>query len=211
MYQNIAARLRTRLGDPKGSQSHNKKSTKNSGSTVMEKTISSQRIYDGRAVKLRVDTVRKPNGKVTTREIVEHSDAVAVVVLDSKDRVIMVRQYRKAVGKKLLEIPAGGVDPGEQPISSVRRELQEEIGYLPNKIDKLGGFYSAPGYCTEYLHLYLATYLIPSRLEAEDTDEIEVVRVPLAKVSDLIASGEIADAKSIAGLLRVMSLGLKGS
>jgi len=211
MPWNAAARLRTRLGDPKGAQSHNKKSTKNSGSTVMEKTLSSQRIYDGRAVKLRVDTVRKPNGKVTTREIVEHSDAVAVVVLDSKDRVIMVRQYRKAVGKKLLEIPAGGVDPGEQPISSVRRELQEEIGYLPNKIDKLGGFYSAPGYCTEYLHLYLATYLIPSRLEAEDTDEIEVVRVPLAKVSDLIASGEIADAKSIAGLLRVMSLGLKGS
>jgi ADP-ribose pyrophosphatase len=177
----------------------------------MEKTLSSQRIYDGRAVKLRVDTVRKPSGKTTTREIVEHSDAVAVVVLDSRDRVILVRQYRKAVGKTLLEIPAGGVDAGEQPIISVRRELQEEIGYLPNKIDKLGGFYSAPGYCTEYLHLYLATYLIPSRLEAEDTDEIEVVRVPLAKISDLIASGEIADAKSIAGLLRVISLGMKGS
>jgi ADP-ribose pyrophosphatase len=177
----------------------------------MEKTLSSQHIYDGRAVKLRVDTVRKPSGKITTREIVEHSDAVAVVVLDSRDRVILVRQYRKAVGKTLLEIPAGGIDPGEQPISSVRRELQEEIGYLPNKIDKLGGFYSAPGYCTEYLHLYLATYLIPSRLEAEDTDEIEVVRVPLAKIPDLIASGEIADAKSVASLLRVISLGMKGS
>jgi ADP-ribose pyrophosphatase len=177
----------------------------------MEKTLSSQRIYEGRAVKLRVDTVRKPNGKTTTREIVEHSDAVAVVVLDSKDRAILVRQYRKAVGRTLLEIPAGGVDPGEQPINTVRRELQEEIGYLPNKIDKLGGFYAAPGYCTEYLHLYLATYLIPSKLEAEDTDEIEVVRVPLTKIPELIASGEIADAKSIAGLFRVMSLGMKGS
>src|SRR4030043_1508005 len=177
----------------------------------MEKTLSSQRIYDGRAVKLRVDTVRKPNGKITTREIVEHSDAMAVVVLDSKDRASLVRQYRKAVGKTLLEIPAGGVGPGEQPIGSVRRELQEEIGYLPNKIDKLGGFYSAPGYCTEYLHLYLATYLIPSQLEAEETEDIEVVRVPLSKVPDLIASGEICDAKSIAGLLRVISLGLKGS
>jgi ADP-ribose pyrophosphatase len=134
-----------------------------------------------------------------------------VVVLDSKDRVILVRQYRKAVGKTLLEIPAGGVDPGEQPINTVRRELQEEIGYLPNKIDKLGGFYSAPGYCTEFLHLYVATYLIPSQLKAEDTEDIEVVRVPLAKVPDLIASGEIADAKSVAGLLRVMRLGLKGS
>lgn len=177
----------------------------------MEKTLSSQRVYEGRAVKLRIDTVRKPNGKVTTREIVEHADAVAVVVLDSRDRVILVRQYRKAVGKQLLEVPAGGVDPGEQPLNTVRRELQEEIGYLPNKIDRLGGFYSAPGYCTEYLHLYLATYLIPSKLEAEDTDEIEVVRVPLTKIPDLIASGDIADAKSIAGLLRVISLGMKGS
>jgi len=177
----------------------------------MEKTLSTQRIYDGRAVSLRIDTVRKSNGKVTTREIVEHADAVAVVVLDSKDKAILVRQYRKAVGKTLLEVPAGGVDPGEAPIATVRRELQEEIGYLPNKIDKLGGFYSAPGYCTEYLHLYLATYLIPSRLQAEDTDEIEVVRVPLTKIPELIASGEIADAKSIAGLLRVISMGMKGS
>ena len=177
----------------------------------MEKTISSEQVYDGRAVKLRVDTVRKPNGKTATREIVEHSDCVAVVVLDSKDRAVLVRQYRKAVGKKLLEIPAGGIDPGEQPINCVRRELQEEIGYLPNKIDKLGGFYSAPGYCTEYLHLYLATYLIPSQLEAEDTEDIEVVRVPLSRIPELIASGEISDAKSIAGLLRVISLGMKGS
>ncbi len=177
----------------------------------MEKTLSSQKVYEGRAVRLRVDTVQKPNGKTTTREIVEHSDCVAVVVLDSKDRVILVRQYRKAVGKTLLEIPAGSIDPGEQPINCVRRELQEEIGYLPNKIDRLGGFYSAPGYCTEYLHLYLATHLIPSRRVAEDTEEIEVVRVPLSRIPELIDSGEICDAKSIAGLLRVLSLGLKGS
>jgi ADP-ribose pyrophosphatase len=177
----------------------------------METTISTQRVYEGRAVKLRVDTIRKPSGKITTREVVEHADAVAVVVLDSKDRVILVRQYRKAVGKTLLEIPAGGVDPGEQPINTVRRELQEEIGYLPNKIDKLGGFYSAPGYCTEFLHLYVATYLIPSKLEADDTEDIQVVRVPLTKIPDLIASGDIADAKSVAGLLRVMRLGMKGS
>jgi ADP-ribose pyrophosphatase len=183
----------------------------NGEESTMETTISTQRVYEGRAVKLRVDTVRKPNGKTTTREIVEHADAVAVVVLDSKNRVILVRQYRKAVGKTLLEVPAGGVDPGEQPINTVRRELQEEIGYLPNKIDKLGGFYSAPGYCTEFLHLYVATYLIPSKLEAEDTEDIEVVRVPLSKIPDLIASGDIADAKSVAGLLRVMRLGLKGS
>ena len=177
----------------------------------MEKTISTQQIYDGRAVKLRVDTVDKSDGRRTTREIVEHSDCVAVVVLDSKDNVLLVRQFRKAVDRILLEIPAGGIDPGEQPIACVRRELQEEIGYLPNKIDKLGGFYSAPGYCTEYLHLYLATHLMSRRLEAEDTEDIEVVRVPLIRIPELIASGEICDAKSIAGLLRVISLGFKGS
>ncbi len=177
----------------------------------MERTLSTQRVYDGRAIKLRVDTVQKPDGKTTTREIVEHSDCVAVVVLDSKDKVILVRQYRKAVGKMLLEIPAGGIDRGEQPINTVRRELQEEIGYYPNKLDKLGGFYSSPGYSTEYLHLYLATHLVPSRLEAEDTGDIEVVRVPLSKIPDFIDSGEISDSKSIAGLLRVISLGLRGS
>jgi len=175
----------------------------------MEKTISSNVIYDGCVLKMRVDTVQKPNGKTTTREIVEHKDCVAVVVLDYKDNAILVKQYRKAVGKPLLEIPAGSIDEGEQPIAAVRRELQEEIGYLPNKMDKLGGFYSSPGYSTEYLHLYLATYLIESRLVAEDTDEIEVVRVHLSKIPNLIASGEICDAKSIAGLLRVISLGLR--
>ena len=105
------------------------------------------------------------------------------------------------MGKYLLEIPAGGIEPGEEPVDCVRRELQEEIGYLPGKIEKLGGFYSIPGYGTEYLHCYLATDLKPSRLVAEDTDEIEVVKVPLNKIPQLIASGEICDANSIAALL----------
>ena len=176
-----------------------------------ERAISSRQIYDGRAVKLRVDTVEKPDGRRTTREIVEHSDCVAAVVLDAEDNVLLVRQFRRAVGEGLLEIPAGGIEPDEDPIDCVRRELQEEIGYLPGKLSELGGFYSAPGYCTEYLYLYLAVDLVPSQLEAEDTDEIDVVRVPLSKVPGLIASGEIRDAKSIIGLLRVMSLGATSS
>jgi ADP-ribose pyrophosphatase len=171
-----------------------------------ERTISSEQIYSGRAVKLRVDTIEKPNGKKTIREIVEHADCVAVVALDERNNVVMVRQLREAVGKTLLEIPAGGMDPGEEPVDSVRRELQEEIGLLPHKIEKIGGFYSTPGYCTEYLYLYLATELKPSRLEAEDTESIEVVRVSLAQIPALIASGEICDAKSIAGLLKFIHL-----
>ncbi len=169
-----------------------------------EKTLSSQRVYEGRAVNLRVDTVEKASGKRVTREIVEHSDCVAVVVMDAEDNVLLVRQFRKAVEKFLLEIPAGGIDPGESAEECVRRELQEEIGYLPRKIERLGGFYSTPGYCTEYLYLYLATDLVPSRREAEDTEGIGIIRVPLNKIPTLIASGEICDAKSIAGLLRVI-------
>jgi ADP-ribose pyrophosphatase len=166
-----------------------------------EKTLSTQQIYQGRAVSIRVDTVEKASGTKTTREVVEHADCVAVVVMDEQGNVLLVRQFRHPVGKFLLEIPAGGIDPGEEPIDSVRRELQEEIGYFPQKIEKLGGFYSAPGYGTEYLHCFLATDLVPSRLVAEDTDDIELVRVPREEIPRLIASGEIRDAKSIAGLL----------
>jgi ADP-ribose pyrophosphatase len=166
-----------------------------------EKKLSRQQLYQGRAVSLYVDTVEKPGGKTTTREVVEHSKCVAVVVIDEQDNVLLERQFRYPVGKFLLEIPAGGIDPNEEPIDCVRRELQEEIGYYPQKIEELGGFYSIPGYGTEYLYCYLATDLVPSRLIAEDTEEIEVVRVPISKITQLITSGEICDAKSIAALL----------
>ena len=150
---------------------------------------------------MRVDTVEKPSGRKTTREVIEHSECVVVVPIDDQNNILLVRQYRYSVGKFLLEIPAGGIEPGEEPIDCVRRELQEEIGYLPRKIDKLGGFYAIPGYGTEYLYCYLATDLVPSRLVAEDTEGIELVRVPQNQTPQLIASGEICDAKSIAALL----------
>lgn len=166
-----------------------------------EKTLSSQLVYDGRAVKLRIDSVQTAGGRRTTREIVEHADCVAIVTLDADNNILLVNQFRKPAGEELLEIPAGGIDPGEGPEDTVRRELREETGYLPGKIERLGGFYSAPGYCTEYLYLYLATDLMPSPLHAEDTEGIQLVRVPVTRIAGLIASGKICDAKSIAGLL----------
>lgn len=165
-----------------------------------EKVISSKVIFNGRALKLRVDTVRMPDGRETTREIIEHSEVIVVVAVDEKDNVLLVRQYRSPVGKELLEIPAGGIDDGEKPEEAVRREMQEETGFLPRKLVKLGGFYSAPGFCTEYLHLFLATDLVLSRLHAEDTDEISLERVPVKEIPAMLASGKFEDAKSIAGL-----------
>ncbi|MFC1972154.1 NUDIX hydrolase [Chloroflexota bacterium] len=167
---------------------------------MSEKTLSSETIYDGRAVKLRIDTVEMSNGRQTTREIVEHSECVAIVAIDEEDNLLLVSQFREAAESELLEIPAGGIEPGEDPVTAVNREMQEETGYYPRKLKSLGGFYSAPGYCTEYLHLYLATDLVASQLFAEDTKEISLVRVPLSKISELIASGSIRDSKSLAGL-----------
>ena len=166
-----------------------------------EKTLSSRRVFAGRVVKLRVDTVQTADGRQTTREIVEHSDCVAIIPVDDNDNVLLVNQFREAVGKELLEIPAGGIDDGEGPEDTVRREMQEETGYLPEKVERLGGFYSTPGYCTEYLYLYLATDLTPSQLCAEDTAGISLVRVPVSEIPALLTSGKICDAKSIAGLL----------
>ncbi len=165
-----------------------------------EKTISSNLIFEGRAVKLRIDTIQTEDGRQTTREIVEHSECIAVVAIDENSNVLLVKQFREAVEKELLEIVAGGIDPGEDVETAVKREMQEETGYLPQKLVRLGGFYSAPGYATEYIHLYLATDLVPSRLIAEDTEGINVVRIPLSQIRKMLTSDKICDAKSIAGL-----------
>jgi ADP-ribose pyrophosphatase len=168
---------------------------------MAEETLSRRKVFEGRAVKLRVDTVKLPDGRETTREVVEHEDCVAIVAIDDNDNVLLVRQFRKPVEKELLEIPAGGIDAGESPEDAVRREMREETGFLPQKVAKLGGFYSSPGFCTEYLHLYLAAELVLKPLKAEDTEGITVVPVPLSEVPGLIVAGDIKDAKSIAGLL----------
>jgi len=173
---------------------------------VSEKTISSQQIYDGRILKLRVDTVRLPSGRVTKREIVEHEDCIAIVAIDGDDNVLLVKQFRKAVEKEVLEIPAGGIEPGEEPVAAVKRELREETGFLPQRVERIGGFYSAPGYSSEFLHLFVASELTPEKLLAEDTESIKVERVPISQILELIRTGVISDAKSVAGLLMLLFL-----
>lgn len=170
-----------------------------------EPTVESKLVYQGdRIFAVRVHTVRLPSGRLTTREIAEHSDSVCMVPLDSQGNVLLVRQYRKPVESNLLEVPAGGIDENEDPEAAALRELQEEVGYTAGKISRLAGFWVSPGWCTEFMHAYLATELSPAQLDADFDENITVVRVPLAETIDLIASGEIQDAKSVASLLLAM-------
>jgi ADP-ribose pyrophosphatase len=178
---------------------------------LTEKTLSSRVVFEGRAIRVRVDTVLTTDGRQSTREIIEHPDCIAVVAIDAENNVLLERQYRQAIGKELLEIPAGGIDNGEEPEDAVIREMREETGLRPQQVKKLTGFYSSPGFTNEYLHLYLATDLVPDPLSAEDTAGIEVVRVSLDRVTALVASGEIQDAKSIAGLLYYLEYLKKGN
>jgi ADP-ribose pyrophosphatase len=171
-----------------------------------EPTVESKTIYQGKILNLRVDTIRLPNGRLATREIVEHAHSVCIVPLDDEGNVVMVRQYRKPAETVLLEVPAGGVEEGEVSEEAVQRELQEEIGYTAGKLRHLSSFWLAPGWCTEYMHAYLATELSLSRLDPDDDEIISVERVPLTQTPELIAKGAIQDAKSIAALLMVMQV-----
>ena len=169
--------------------------------SLYEATVESNTVFRGKILNLRVDTVRLPSGRTATREIAEHSNSVCVVPLDDDGNVIMVRQYRQPTEGVLLEVPAGGVEDGEVSEETVQRELQEEIGYTAGKLQHLSSFWLAPGWCTEYMHAYLATGLTPAKLDADDDENILVERVPLPQALELIASGEIQDVKSIAALL----------
>ena len=171
-----------------------------------ETTVDSRRIYSGKIIGVRVDTVRLPNGGTSQREIVEHGDSVVMVAVDDQQRVLLVRQYRKSPEKSLLEAPAGGLEEGEDPDEAALRELQEEIGFTAGNLHRMPGFWMTPGFCTEYMHAYIATDLRPGALAPDEDESIEVVPVPLARIPDMIRTGEIEDAKSIAALLMAVHL-----
>ena len=152
----------------------------------MEPTINSREIYRGSVVSLRVDEVRLPDGLETIREVEEHSDAVAVVAIDTNGNIVMVRQYRKAVERKLLEIPAGGVEEGEFPEEAARRELQEETGYIAGSIEPLVRFYTSPGFCTELMHVFLARKLSSGETKLDPDEIIQVVPIALEDVLGMV-------------------------
>ena len=121
-----------------------------------ERVLESRRLYDGRIMAVRVDTVAMPNGREATREIVEHAPVVAIVPVDENGDVVMVQQYRLATGDVMLEVPAGLVDEGEELEAAAQRELQEEIGHRAGHLERLSGFFVSPGFCTEFIHVFLA-------------------------------------------------------
>lgn len=164
-------------------------------------TLHSEVIYRGRVFTLRKDTVRLPNDKSTDLDILQHNGGVAIVPLDDDGNVWFVRQYRQAAGEALLEIPAGTLEVGESPLENAHRELQEEIGMNARQITRLGSCFLAPGYSSEYMHIFLARDLFPAQLPADDDEFIDVVRVPLKKALALIDEGAFRDAKTILGLL----------
>lgn len=168
---------------------------------MTERKVSSDLIYDGKVVHLYVDTVALPDGTTTRREIIRHSGAVAIVPIDAEGQVVMIRQYRYAAGRVLLEIPAGTLEAGELPDVCAVRELQEEAGFRPGKLFKLGGIFVAPGYSTEFIHLYVAMDLAPSRLDADDDEFIEVQHLSFTEVLARIQIGDIMDGKTISALL----------
>ena len=167
-----------------------------------ERVLHSERVFDGRLLRLRVDRVALPSGRETTREVVEHPGAVAIVPVRDDGQVVLVRQYRHAVGEVLLEIPAGTLDqPGEAPEAAAARELEEETGYRAAHFERLADFYPAPGFADEHMTLYLATGLTEGARGPMEDEEITGELLPLDEVPARLARGEVRDAKTFIGLL----------
>jgi ADP-ribose diphosphatase len=163
--------------------------------------IGSQDIYEGRVIKLRVDTIEVSDGRDVRREVVDHPGAVVLVPIDSKGRILWVRQYRYAVDEELLELPAGTLEHGEAPETCAARELAEETGFDPGKLALLGRFYTAPGFCTEFMHAFAATDLRPATdAHADEDEQIEVEPLTVEESIRRIETGDVRDAKSIAAL-----------
>ena len=171
-----------------------------------EKRLDSQRIYDGKVVKLRLDTVELPSGRTAKREILEHNGAVAILPVLPDGQIAMIKQWRTAAQEILWEIPAGGLEKDEAPEACAGRELIEEIGYKHGKLTLLFQAYLAPGYSSEMLWGYLAEDLELVGAQPEEDENIELVIAPLEELLPLIDSGEIRDSKTICALLALHRL-----
>lgn len=168
---------------------------------LRETRLGGEVLFRGRIVNVREDSVSLPDGREARREVVEHPGGVAVVALTGDGRVVAVRQYRYPMGEISLEIPAGKLEPGEEPAACGRRELLEETGYVSGRFESLGVIYPSPGYCAEKLYLFLATELAQMGARPDEDEWLEVAHVPFSEMVGGILSNEVRDAKTIAGVL----------
>jgi ADP-ribose diphosphatase len=173
----------------------------------MEKTLTSKLLHKGRHFNFKTDEIQLPSGKTTTRDIVDHPGAVAIVPILDDGRILLVKQYRYTTGKELLEIPAGTLEKGEAPDTCARRELKEETGYTAGSMKKILAMYMAPGYSNEVIHLYFATALKAGESHAEEDEDISLEAYSADELLDGIEKNTIEDAKTIAGVLIYLTRG----
>lgn len=165
---------------------------------LKETTISSKEIFKGRVIDLYVEEVELPNGKTSTREIVKHPGAVAVLALTNDHKIVMVEQYRKPLGRTIVEIPAGKLEKGEEPITTAKRELEEETGYTCEELEPLISFYTSPGFADELVHLFIAKDLkkLTHKAELDEDEFVEVMEITLEEAQEMIVNQQIFDAKT---------------
>ena len=166
-----------------------------------EKELERREAYRGRIFTVTCHEVETEDGGRTRRDVVNHHGGACVAALDPQDRVLLVRQYRFAVGRELLELPAGKLEAGEDPEAAATRELEEETGYRAESLRKLAQLLPTPAYCTEVIHIYEAQGLIPSEQHLDQDEFLDVVAVPFAQAVEMVLSGEIIDAKTQTALL----------
>lgn len=169
---------------------------------LTEKKIKEISRYSGIRTDIRVDSVALPNGSISRREVVERPDAVAILPLDENGDVYCVRQYRYAFSAEVLELPAGKLEPGEEPLPAAARELSEETGITAGRIEPLGSIMMSPGFCTEVLHLYLARELHFGSAHPDEDELLHVEKFGLHTLADMVMRGEITDAKSAVAILK---------
>ena len=168
-----------------------------------EKTISSKSIYEGKIISLRVEDVKLPDGNLAKRELVKHPGAVAIIPITAEGKLVLVKQYRKALNRTIIEIPAGRIEIGEAPLITAKRELEEETDYAAGKFTYIQSFATSPGFADEIIHLYLAEelYDIENPAEGDEDEFIELVEVTVEEAEKLVVSGEIYDAKTAFAIL----------